>query len=102
MRAFDGIGTGEGWWGIWHRATLKTSGHCAPGGTIDAASDGTGVFLYRDSPGTGNVSYAGVALNRDYAVDGLSAVNTATVSVHAIEMVYVPEGPFEVGDGTSQ
>lgn len=86
----------------WEHATLSTSNgnHTAPSGsTIDAVSDGLGVFIFRDSDGTGNVDWDGAALEWSYGVDGLLDNDSVEVCVFAIEMVYVPQGSFYIGDG---
>lgn len=85
---------------VWKHATLNTSGHTAPtGSTIDTPSDGKGVFIYRSGVGTGTVTWNGVKLRWNYG--SLADDATVTVKVFAIEMVYIPEGSFYVGDGTS-
>jgi len=50
--------------GAWMHATLHTSGHTAPtGSTIaPATTDGPGVFIYRDTDGTGTVNFTSVRL----------------------------------------
>lgn len=89
----------------WHHATLSsTSGnHTSPANsTINASSDGKGIFIYHSSDmASGNVNYTGAELRWDYGVDGLVADDLVEVAVFAIEMVYVPQGSFYVGDGTS-
>lgn len=89
----------------WHHATLSsTSGnHTSPANsTINASSDGKGIFIYHSSDmASGNVNYTGAELRWDYGVDGLVADDLVEVAVFAIEMVYVPQGSFYVGDGTN-
>lgn len=81
----DGSGTGDG--------------HTVPSGaTINTSSDSVGVFIYRDSPGSGNADYQGVQLQWNYANAGVQVDNIVDIQVFAIEMVYVPEGPFRIGD----
>jgi len=86
----------------WHHATLAAAGHSGPAAaTIDRSSDGMGALIYRSSDGTGDVSFADITLRWDCNVDGLT-LNTGDqvdISIHAIEMVYIPEGAFWVGDG---
>ncbi len=83
----------------WQHATLDTTGHTAPtGSTITPAADGTGVFIYRDADGTGSVSYTGVELKWKYGADLVADNALVKVKVFAIEMVYVPQGAFYVGD----
>ena len=52
------------------------------------------MFLYRDSDGVGNVNYTDVQLRWNYGVNGLDDKDSVELSVLAIEMVYIPTGPF--------
>ncbi len=86
--------------GDWMHATLNTTGHtAATGSTIDTASDGTGVFIYRDVVGMGTVNFTGVKLRWNYGADGVADNAVVDVEVLGIEMVYVPQGSFELGSG---
>ena len=92
--------------GDWAHATLNTSGHSVTtnngvAATIMTPADGKGVFLYRTNDGTGSINWDDVKLRWNYGTDGLGDADTVTVKVFAIEMVYVPEGNFYVGDGSS-
>jgi hypothetical protein len=87
----------------WEHARLSSvSGTHTPaaGSAIDAVPDGVGVFVHRSSPGTGDVSYASTKLRWTYGANGYSFAKGASVkvSVHAIEMAYVPQGAFYVGN----
>jgi hypothetical protein len=68
---------------------------------IDAAANGRGIMVHRTSNGNGTVNLQGVRLRWDYR-SGNVVHDTAnvTVRVFAIEMVYIPEGEFFIGDGT--
>jgi formylglycine-generating enzyme required for sulfatase activity len=89
--------------GVWKHATLHTSLHTAPtGSTISTSSDAKGVFIYRNTDGSGNVSYPGVKLRWDYRTDGVLDTDRVVVKVLAIEMVYVPQGTFHVGSGGTE
>lgn len=96
----------------WSHAFLNyvdgtNDGHIAPGGcTIQTANNnygttdrGIGVFVYRSADGIGDVSYEGIKLRWDYGENGLADTDVIEISVNAIEMVYIPEGAFYVGDG---
>lgn len=88
--------------GNWQHATLNLTGHDAPSGfVIDPSSDGKGVFIYRDSNGNGPNTVTNMGLQWNYGVDGLAAVDEIEFKVFGIEMAYVPEGSFYVGDGQS-
>ncbi|MEM6804380.1 MAG: hypothetical protein AAF696_23470, partial [Bacteroidota bacterium] len=89
----------------WQHASLhyvdgNNDGHlAATGSTINTSSDGVGVFIYRDSDGIGSVSYQNIRLRWDYGTNGVADDEILEVSVFAVEMVYVPQGSFFVGDG---
>ncbi|WP_133122174.1 SUMF1/EgtB/PvdO family nonheme iron enzyme [Brumimicrobium salinarum] len=84
----------------WEHGDLSTnsSDHVASGGilTVDAVSDGKGVFIKRQSRGVGNISSTSITLTFQ------TAYNPSNISleVFGIEMVSVLDGAFEVG-GTS-
>jgi formylglycine-generating enzyme required for sulfatase activity len=87
----------------WEHATLDVStAPVAPAGcSVDLTSDGTGGFIYRTDPGTGDNNWTGIQLRWLYGADGLEDDVVVDIKVFAIEMVYVPEGSFWVGDGNA-
>ncbi|MEM7368779.1 MAG: SUMF1/EgtB/PvdO family nonheme iron enzyme [Bacteroidota bacterium] len=98
----------------WHHAALHyvdgfNDGHTAPPGAIvqtyintpALTSEGVGVMIYRDSDGIGDVNWNNIQLRWDYGTDGIADDQVVEISVFAIEMVYVPQGAFYVGDGGS-
>ncbi len=93
----------------WSHATLAASGTNPAGfssgtGTglnIIVPVDKKGAFIQRSTAGTGTVANADVQLVWDFDADGVSASKSARVKVFAIEMVYVPQGAFYAGDGTT-
>lgn len=92
--------------GDWAHATLSTSGgdHSITNDngtamTISPASDGKGVFFYRTGNGTGNIDLDEVLLRWNYGTDGVSDAANLMIKVFAIEMVWIPQGPFFIGDG---
>ena len=92
----------------WQHADLNyvdgtNDGHSAPNGaTIRTASnnnsDGVGVFVFRSSDGIGNIQFQDIQLRWNYGND-IGDNDAVEISVHAIEMVYVPQGSFYLGDG---
>lgn len=94
---------------VWRHATLDVAdvAHTAPaGGTIRVGQNtlgtrGTGVFLHRSAPGTGTVNFTGVKLKWRYGMDAVADAARVSVDVTGIEMVYIPQGSFFVGDGLS-
>jgi formylglycine-generating enzyme required for sulfatase activity len=93
----------------WSHATMAASG-TNPAGTsggtgtgldIVVPSDKKGAFIQRAAVGSGAVVNTDVQLVWDFATDGVLPSQSARIKVFAIEMVYVPEGSFYVGDGTT-
>jgi formylglycine-generating enzyme required for sulfatase activity len=63
---------------------------------VDAYADRKGVMIYRAADGSGNISNVNIQLKLDSVPAG-----NYDYKVFGIEMVYVPEGAFYVGDGIS-
>jgi formylglycine-generating enzyme required for sulfatase activity len=63
---------------------------------VDTVADGKGVFIRRSALGGGNISATSITLR----MTGLGA-GPYNFKVFGIEMVNVPQGNFEIGDGTS-
>ncbi|MFZ4398177.1 MAG: SUMF1/EgtB/PvdO family nonheme iron enzyme, partial [Kiritimatiellia bacterium] len=72
---------------------VKPAGAALDMGLDDDGNKGIGVFIYRDAVGQGANDFKGVKLRWLNGSDQIDA-STAVLSVHAIAMVYVPEGPF--------
>jgi len=97
---------GEGW----EHGDLKSSGlnpaDTAPGSNEDldifVPSDKVGAFLRRKAVGTGIFASSDVRLTVDYnSSAGVDDGDQIQLKVFAIEMVYIPESNFDIGDGTS-
>lgn len=91
---------------LWRHASISTesSDHRvgADNGvpaTIEPSADGVGAFLYRAGDGFSAIDWDGVSLSADPGAAALTP--EAEIEVVALPMVYVPEGPFLLGDGTS-
>ena len=71
-----------------------------PGPEIDVSEDGLGAFVKRDETRAERGSnHWTLRLGWDYEASELSREDLPDrVDVHALEMVYVPAGPFEAGD----
>jgi formylglycine-generating enzyme required for sulfatase activity len=93
----------------WQHASLSTnnSDHIIPAQAMvnvglstnaGGTNFGCGVFLYRSADGSGSWTNT-IKLRWNYAQDGVASTANVDVSVHAIEMVYVPQGSFYVGSG---
>jgi formylglycine-generating enzyme required for sulfatase activity len=82
---------------LWQHLGVSTvSGdHSVTGGIlqVDATSDGKGIFIHRIANGSGNITSATVTLKMS-----ITDV-TYNYQVNGVEMVYVPQSTFSVGDG---
>jgi len=68
--------------------------------TITPSPDGKGVFMYRSANSApGPINWQDVELRWDYPTDGVLDTTSVTIQVFAVEMVYIPEGSFYIGDG---
>jgi formylglycine-generating enzyme required for sulfatase activity len=86
----------------WKHASLNISGHTIPAGfTGSTTTDFKGIFIHRSANGNGNVSLTGTQLRWNYGTDGVNDGDLVEVKVFAIEMVYIPQGSFNVGDGST-
>jgi hypothetical protein len=87
---------------LWEHATMSNASgsHTAPaGGQISTVSDGKGVFLYRGADGFGNNDFNNLQMLWEYGLDGLADNDSVEICVFAVEMVYIPQGGFTLGDG---
>jgi formylglycine-generating enzyme required for sulfatase activity len=93
--------------GQWQHAILNASGHVATGGTqiepgANPAGQPVGAFVHRAADSNGTLNCPQMSLKWNYAATGLGGTNAVDVSVHAIEMVYIPQGAFYVGSGGTE
>ena len=65
---------------------------------VQTTADGKGVFIRRSANGTGNINETSITLKLG-TVPG--AIAEWDMQVFGVEMVYVPQGAFELGDGSS-
>ena len=103
------IGNGE-----WHHAKIHNTDNLAPMGSIittglqnpgfpynSITNPGIGAFIYRNTNGSGTITLNNVRLRWNYGMDAVRDNEVVDVQVYAIEMVYVPQGAFDAGDGSS-
>jgi formylglycine-generating enzyme required for sulfatase activity len=69
--------------------------------SISSTDRGMGVFLYRAASGSGNNSWTNVRLRWEYGAQGVADDDPVMIRVFGIEMVYVPQKSFYLGDGTT-
>jgi len=88
--------------GEWQHAFLQATGVSPPPGFAwTAPPDRRGLFLHRALNGMGDVSLGDVLFVWDYGASGVPDDATITARVFIYEMVFIPEGPFHAGDGTT-
>lgn len=88
--------------GEWqHMYIDDTEFYGPPEATIEVPTDETGAFVYRSSDGSGNVFWYGIQLRWNYGLYGVPDDAAVEIKVFAIEMVYIPEGPFYLGDAAA-
>ena len=88
---------------VWLHATINATGQTTPAGSvIQPAADGKGVFLYRSADGTGDVNYANAAIRWNYGADGVLDNENVEVKVYAVEMVYIPQSPYNLGNASAE
>ena len=98
---------------VWEHAWLNNSGHTAPSGTTISnglltpasafnvsSNPVVGIFIHRDSNGSGTFNGTGTTLRWNYGAHGVKDNQIVDIRVYGIEMVYVPQGSFSVGDGS--
>jgi formylglycine-generating enzyme required for sulfatase activity len=85
----------------WRHCTINTTGFTAAAGSaFSIPTDGKGVFIYKASAtGVSNVNYVGNQIIWNYGVDGILDNETVEIRVFALEMVYIPQGTFQLGSG---
>ena len=102
--------------GPWLHAFLNNTGHVVGTGTAASIAPGLlntanafnattnpamGAFIHRSGNGAGTFTQTGVQLRWNYGANGIADGEAVDIKVFAVEMVYVPEGAFQAGDGTS-
>jgi formylglycine-generating enzyme required for sulfatase activity len=83
---------------LWAHAGLSTVGgdHTAAAPLqVDPVTDGKGVFIRRSALGGGNIGSTSITLKMTISA------GTYNYKVFGIEMVNVPQGNFDIGDGLS-
>ncbi|NND32446.1 MAG: SUMF1/EgtB/PvdO family nonheme iron enzyme [Saprospiraceae bacterium] len=80
----------------WLHGSVLSGGSIFPSGITGDFAGATGVFIHRDSDGSGDFPGTGIQLQLNYGGTPDDAV--LEVCVLAIEMVYIPQGAFVVGD----
>jgi hypothetical protein len=85
--------------GNWQHVLLNTTGFANGTGTantIQVGSDKVGAFVCRSEAGTGTFGSTAMQLQWNYGLNGLTSVTGLEIRVFAVEMVYVPQGDFNI------
>ena len=88
--------------GLWQHCKLNQTGFSNGSGTantVQVTADKVGSWLYRSALGSGTFNTTGMQLQWNYGLSGLTDVTGLEVRVFAVEMVYVPEGDFNIAKG---
>lgn len=80
---------------------LVTPHSAAVNGNPAGRNPVVGAFVYRENVGRGRFEVTEMAFAFDLAENGIDTGKMYDFKVFAIEMVYVPQGSFFVGDGTT-
>lgn len=82
---------------FWKHQYLAASGHTAGGSLeVQTVPDSVGVFIRRSANGSGNIASTLVTLKMGNVP---APANEWDFKVYAVEMTFVPQGAFYVGDG---
>ena len=102
--------------GPWLHAFLNETGHITGTGTAATITPGLlnitnpfntttnpalGAFVLRNGDGIGTFTQTNLKLRWNYGANSIADGQVVEIKVFAVEMVYVPQGSFQVGDGTT-
>lgn len=88
---------------VWLHATINSTGHTTPAGSaIQASADGKGIFIHRSANGIGDVTFTNAAIRWNYGIDAVLDNENVEVKVYAVEMVYVPQSPYNLGNASAE
>ena len=91
---------------LWQHATINLTGSTVPANSVlQTSADGKGVWIYQVLPAAdfiGNVNYTGAKIRWNYGADGVLNTDSVEIRVFALEMVYVPQGKFNLGSGGTE
>lgn len=88
---------------VWLHATLNMTGQVPPAGSVlQTSADGKGAWIYRSGNGIGDVNYTLAQLRWNYGADGVLDNENVEIQVYAVEMVYVPQGAFNLGNASAE
>jgi len=98
---------------VWQHAYLNPTGHNTGTGTATSIQVGlvdeslphngstnpaVGAFVFRSNNGSGTFNTTDIQLRWNYAAQGVNDDDIVDIQVYAVEMVFIPEGSFFLGD----
>lgn len=89
----------------WQTAKISTSvsDYTVPAGsTISPGEDSLGFFIHKSAQSAGSNNFTGIKVKWYYGVNGFADNDVIDINAYGIEMVYIPEGHYWLGDGTSE
>ena len=87
--------------GEWFHLPLQQStfqASCSPALEAEVAEDGMGAFISLAEQGAYSINNCRIELQADTSLN----LEELDIRIYGIEMVYIPEGPFYLGDGGSK
>jgi len=88
---------------VWLHATLNLTGQTAPvNSTLQPSTDGKGAWIFRAANGIGDVAYNAAQLRWNYGADGVLDNDNVEIQIYAVEMVYVPQMAFNLGNSSAE
>ena len=88
----------------WHHANMtNVTGDFSAGSPLEIVfvNDSMGIYIRRSADGIGNVGTTSITVRLNLPVPVSPYASAYNFKVFGIEMVYVPQGDFELGDGIS-
>lgn len=85
---------------------VEASGSATEVGLLDPSSayhsetnPGMGIYVYRNANGNGTNNFEHMEVRWNYGKNGLRDDDLVELKAYGVEMVYIPQASFEVGDG---
>jgi formylglycine-generating enzyme required for sulfatase activity len=88
----------------WHHAPMtNVSGNFSVGSPLEIifVNDSNGIYIRRSSDGIGNIGTTSVSIRLNLPVPVTPYAPAYNFKIFGIEMVNIPQGDFELGDGIS-
>ncbi|MEO6406839.1 MAG: SUMF1/EgtB/PvdO family nonheme iron enzyme [Ferruginibacter sp.] len=88
---------------VWLHASLNVTGQTTPvGSVLQPSLDGKGAWIFRNANGIGDVAYNSAQLRWNYGADGVLDNENVEIQVYAVEMVNIPQSPYNLGNASTE